>query len=69
MRLKPVLLLLLLPAFLSAGAEAEVSSLAQDTADYAVEKYEGAMTKTLASLVRFETVASEEPPWLITPLL
>ncbi|WP_353375662.1 dipeptidase [Microbulbifer sp. NBRC 101763] len=67
MRLKPVLLLLLLPAFLSAGAEAEVSSLAQDTADYAVEKYEGAMTKTLASLVRFETVASEETPLADNP--
>lgn len=60
MRLKPAFLSLLLPAFLSAAAVAEVSSQAQGAADYAVEKYEAAMTETLADLVRFKTVARED---------
>ncbi|MBN8431698.1 dipeptidase [Microbulbifer salipaludis] len=50
--------LLLLPL----AAAADVSSVAQKTADYAVNKYEAAMTDTLAELVQFETVAREDLP-------
>nr|WP_242523988.1 dipeptidase [Microbulbifer salipaludis] len=44
------------------AAAADVSSVAQKTADYAVNKYEAAMTDTLAELVQFETVAREDLP-------
>ncbi|WP_227718203.1 dipeptidase [Microbulbifer sp. Q7] len=50
--------LLLLPL----AAAADVSPVAQKTADYAVEKYEAAMTDTLAELVQFQTVAREDLP-------
>ena len=43
-------------------AAADISPSAQQTADYAVEKYEAAMTDTLAELVRFKTVANEDLP-------
>lgn len=48
-----------LPLFWSSLACADVSRAAEQTADYAVEKYEVAMTDTLAELVGFETVARE----------
>ncbi|WP_444882767.1 dipeptidase [Microbulbifer sp. PSTR4-B] len=62
MKLRNALLPLFLSATLSAPVVAGVSSQAQETSDYAVEKYEEAMTETLASLVRFETVARENLP-------
>ncbi|WP_253868704.1 dipeptidase [Microbulbifer sp. THAF38] len=62
MKLRHALLPLFLSASLSVPVVAGVSSLAQGASDYAVEKYEGAMTETLASLVRFETVAREDLP-------
>ncbi|QKX19102.1 dipeptidase [Microbulbifer sp. YPW1] len=43
-------------------AAADVSPVAQKTADYAVDKYEAAMTDTLAELVQFKTVAREDIP-------
>ncbi len=43
-------------------AAADVSQAARQTADYAVGKYEAAMTDTLAELVRFQTVAREGVP-------
>ncbi|MCO1333566.1 dipeptidase [Microbulbifer sp. OS29] len=43
-------------------AYAGVSFVAQETADYAVKKYEAAMTDTLAELVQFETVARANVP-------
>ncbi|WP_444942854.1 dipeptidase [Microbulbifer sp. ZKSA006] len=51
-----------LSLFLSVQVCADISPVAQKTADYAVEKYEGAMTDTLAQLVQFETVAREGVP-------
>ncbi|MFC6978159.1 hypothetical protein [Microbulbifer taiwanensis] len=64
MKLKSVLVSLFLPLLSSAPlVSAEVSPVAQDTAAYAVENYEGAMTDTLAELVRFETVAREGWRW------
>ena len=50
--------LLLLPL----SAAADVSEVAQATADYAVKNYEQAMTATLAELVQFKTVADEQLP-------
>lgn len=44
------------------AAMATVSPVAQKTADYAVDRYEAAMTDTLAELVRFKTVAREDLP-------
>jgi len=44
------------------AAAANVSPVAQKTADYAVEHYEAAMTDTLAELVQFKTVAREDLP-------
>ncbi|HEY8570031.1 dipeptidase [Microbulbifer sp.] len=44
------------------AAVANVSPVAQNTADYAVDRYETAMTDTLAELVRFKTVAREDLP-------
>ncbi|QIL91739.1 dipeptidase [Microbulbifer sp. SH-1] len=43
-------------------AVANVSPEAQNTADYAVKRYETAMTDTLAELVKFKTVAREDLP-------
>lgn len=48
-------------------AVAEVSPVAQSTADYAVESYETAMTDTLAELVRYKTFASEALPLAENP--
>ncbi|WP_323845432.1 dipeptidase [Microbulbifer magnicolonia] len=63
MKLKSVLSSLFLPlVVLSPSIHAAVSPAAQSTADYAVEKYEAAMTDTLAALVRFETVARDDVP-------
>lgn len=63
MKLKPVLLSLFSPLLLSSAlAGADVSPVAQNTADYAVRKYETAMIDTLAELVRFETVARDDVP-------
>ncbi|WGL17204.1 dipeptidase [Microbulbifer bruguierae] len=44
------------------AAAADVSPVAQTTAEYAVDKYEAAMTDTLAELVQFKTVAREDLP-------
>ncbi|MBB5210491.1 dipeptidase [Microbulbifer hydrolyticus] len=44
------------------AAIADVSPVAQKTAEYAVEQYEAAMTDTLADLVQFKTVAREDLP-------
>ncbi|MFV8783357.1 dipeptidase [Microbulbifer sp. SA54] len=41
---------------------ASVSPVAQNTATYAVDRYEAAMTDTLAELVQFQTVAREDLP-------
>lgn len=63
MKLKSVLSYLFSLSLLwSQLAGADVSQVARQTADYAVEKYEGAMTDTLAELVRFQTVAREGVP-------
>ncbi|MCW8125713.1 dipeptidase [Microbulbifer halophilus] len=43
-------------------AAADVSPVAQNTADYAVETYEAAMTDTLAELVHYKTFAREDLP-------
>ncbi|WP_308366079.1 MULTISPECIES: dipeptidase [unclassified Microbulbifer] len=53
-------LLLLIASLATGAAAADVSREARDTADYAVRKYEPAMTGTLAELVRFQTVARED---------
>ncbi|WP_346837468.1 dipeptidase [Microbulbifer sp. SAOS-129_SWC] len=44
------------------AAAADVSPVAQKTADYAVDHYEAAMTDTLAELVHFKTVARDDLP-------
>ncbi|GAB2887479.1 dipeptidase [Microbulbifer echini] len=67
MTLRQALLSLLFFASLSATVAAGVSPRAQEAADYAVSKYETAMTETLASLVRFETVAREDLPLASNP--
>ena len=52
------------PLFLfSMAATADISPSAQQTAEYAVDQYEAAMTDTLAELVQFETVAREDLPF------
>ncbi|AWF82710.1 dipeptidase [Microbulbifer sp. A4B17] len=52
----------LLSLVLSVQVSAAVSPIAQKVSDYAVDKYEVAMTDTLAELVQFETVAREGVP-------
>ena len=55
-----VILLALSPTFLFANEA--VSDMAKNTADYAVKTYQSAMVKSLAQLVKYNTVALENVP-------
>lgn len=63
MKRKSLLTYLMAPLLLGAQlASADVSTMAEKTADYAVKAYEGAMTDTLAELVHYQTFAKEGVP-------